>query len=584
MKKGSKKKGSKKKTGKLTQPAKQEPTEEQILQRIGQLQATLEQLLTTDQLYAIYSIVTKNAQNGEAVGNIMVEWAQLARQFASKPRKKAPVKKSGWRPEDRWVFTDEAIVKSDFNFEWQKGEQLGQPGQYGIAYSCTNRNSGKECAVKEIDKTRFFKGMDSRHRKQYFSQFRMEIDIMQELEHDNLIKLFDVYETQDKICLVMEKCSGGELFERIQQKGTYSENDAAAVLRDLARGIEALHEKKIAHCDLKPENCLFVCEDDDSPLVLIDFGMSKYSQGGDITGIRGSTYYIAPEIITDQTYTYHCDMWSFGVITFVMLFGYPPFHSRNDDDDEIFEKIKEGFINETQEDYGNWFPESIPVSEAAKNFIAHCLESDVAKRYTATEALSDPWLTGEAASSEPLLSTVLDGLKDFSNGCRLRQAVLGEMTDLLTPQELGQLKKTFESIDEDGNGKVTKSELRHALEKQQQKGKGIEVKNIEALLTYADADGDGELDYTELLATVINRKMYLKEERIWEAFCRFDVDGDGQITIDELKTIFKNEDPKYVKQMIADVDTDGSGSLDYDEFLAMWKKQQDAKKDRLLSR
>eukprot|EP00463_Aulacantha_scolymantha_P005908 TRINITY_DN7350_c0_g1_i1.p1 TRINITY_DN7350_c0_g1~~TRINITY_DN7350_c0_g1_i1.p1 ORF type:complete len:146 (+),score=22.92 TRINITY_DN7350_c0_g1_i1:481-918(+) len=133
---------------------------------------------------------------------------------------------------------------------------------------------------------------------------------MKQIKHKNLIQLFDVFEDISKLYLVMEKCSGGELFDRIQAKKKYSEKDATVVLRDLAEGIEAMHKQHIAHCDLKPDNCLFVDPRDVAPLKIIDFGMSKYSPNKNVTGFRGTPYYVAPEIITSDRYTYHCDMWS----------------------------------------------------------------------------------------------------------------------------------------------------------------------------------------------------------------------------------------------------------------------------------
>lgn len=522
----------------------------------------MKKLLNQQEVEMFQKIINRNAEQAEEIGKMLTELSQLSKIVVE------------MRRPDRWIFTKVGVVKDNFEAEYTKGLQLGQPGQYGVAHEATHKVTKQECAVKIIDKSRFFKGMAVKTRTLYFGQFKQEIEIMKQCEHDNLIKLYDVFENKLKLFLVMEKCTGGELFVRIQNKGTYCEKDAAAVLQHLGRGIEALHKKKIAHCDLKPENCLFLNERDDSPLKLIDFGMSKYSTSTDITGVRGSTYYIAPEIITNKSYTYHCDMWSFGIITFVMLFGFPPFYSRDDDDNAIFEKIKSGFKPHTLKGYGNWFPRSSKVTQAAKDFIAACLQSDITKRYTATEALMDPWLTGQAASSEPLLDQVMAGLTQFTRGCKLRALVLNQMTDLLSKAELTKLEQTFKSIDIDGNGLITKDELKMALEKQEEAGGGLEVKKMESLLEYADVDGDGQLSYQELIATIVQRKMCLKEERIWEAFCRLDLNGDGHISMDELKQVFQGEDTAHLKELISDVDKNNDGVVDYDEFLAMWKEKE----------
>lgn len=560
------KKTSKKKTKKNSK--------ENVINERKKLLKQLAGIIPQEDVRAIRSIVNSNLKVANEIGEIIIGLSKL-------PEEDTP------RRPDRWVFTDESDnIKENFEVDYKLGEQLGEPGQYGVAFECTHKRTGDEYAVKIIDKSRmFFKGMSVDDRIGYFQQFKQEIGIMQNIQHDNLIRLHDVYENPARVYLVMEKCTGGELFVRIQMKNTYSEQDAAAVLTHLARGIEALHAKKIAHCDLKPENCLFLTEDEDAPLKIIDFGMSKYSSGTDITGIRGSTYYIAPEIITNSTYAYHCDMWSFGIIAFVMLFGFPPFFSREDDDNDVFELIKDGFEPVTKEGYGKWFPENSQVTDGAKAFIASCLQSDVAARCTATEALNDPWLTGKTASNEPLLDDVVKGLAQFTNKCKFRQVVLASMTDLLSSHELAMLKETFESIDSDGNGVITKDELVEAIKTQNNNDDGnggINAQLVSKLMEFADVDGDGQLSWKEMISVVVQRKMSNKEERIWEAFCRFDLNGDGLISREELQEIFSGEEA--IDELIDSVDQNKDGCVDYDEFLAMWRVKEEKDLDSIMNK
>lgn len=574
-KKTSKGKGKKSSKGKKDSKKDSKASNKaQVIAKRKALLKTLASIVPQEDARAIRSLVNSNLKVANEIGEIIIGLSKL-------PEEDVP------RRPDRWVFTDDSDnIKENFEADYIKGEQLGEPGQYGVAFECRHKRTGDEFAVKIIDKSRmFFKGMSVDDRIGYFQQFKQEIGIMQNISHDNLIRLYDVYEDPARVYLVMEKCTGGELFVRIQQKNTYSEKDAAAVLAHLARGIEALHKQKIAHCDLKPENCLFLNDDEDSPLKIIDFGMSKYSSGTDITGIRGSTYYIAPEIITESTYAYHCDMWSFGIIAFVMLFGFPPFFSREDDDDDVFELIKDGFEPVTKEGYGKWFPEQSTVSDAAKAFIASCLKTDVAARCTASEALNNPWLTGKDASSEPLLDDVVKGLAQFTNKCKFRQVVLGTMTDLLSEQELAMLKQTFESIDTDGNGVITKDELMEAMKQHDSENKeegGMSTQIVAKLMEFADVDGDGQLSYKELISVVVQRKMSNKEERIWEAFCRFDLNGDGLISREELQQIFSGED--NVDELIESVDQNKDGCVDYDEFLAMWRVKEEEDLNNIMNK
>jgi len=304
-------------------------------------------------------------------------------------------------------------------------------------------------------------------------------------------------------------------------------------------------------------------------------------------GFRGTPYYVAPEIISStvsqKTYTFHCDMWSFGVITFVMLFGFPPFFSRENDDNQIFKKIQDGFNPVTKKGYGPWFPKNRQVSQAAKDFIANCLKIDIVKRFTATEALADPWLTGKTASKEPLLDNVMTALTEFTANCKFKAAVLMTMTDVLTEQEMAQLKKTFESIDKNGDGTITAQELKESVESQlgpqMTQEKKTELGALQKLIENADVDGDGMLSYEELLATAINRKMKLKEERMWKAFCRFDENGDGKISVEELQSALSkqhSEGDLDIAEIFNRVDENGDGFVDFNEFMGMWRqKEQD---------
>jgi len=502
------------------------------------------------------------------------------------------------RPAHRWIFSDGVDgmedVKDHLDNEYEVGNQLGQPGQFGVAFQCKRISDGASYAVKRIEKARFIDtkvGCSDVDRATYYAQFRDEIAIMREMDHPNIVKLIDVFEDPDCLYLVMEKCDGGELFDRIKKKKRYSEKDAAAVLFEFAKGIQALHQKDIAHCDLKPDNILFLTDDDDAPLKIIDFGMSKHSPAGEnhITGFRGTPYYVAPEIVEKQTYTYHCDMWSFGVISFVMLFGFPPFHSRTGEDDDIYELIKQGFQAETKPGYGPWFPAKQEISESAKDLITRCLETDPVKRYSATEALEHPWVTGQSASEVPLVGLVLKNLHEFTAGCQLKAAVLDVMTDLLTDAEVANLQKTFKSIDKDGDGQITAEELRKAVETQiDSEHKGEDMKNFEEIIQMADLDGDGKLSYKELLATSVQRKMKLKEERMFAAFEKFDKDKNGFITAEELielmaeggKTISADE----ATSIIAEVDTNGDGEISEEEFMAMWTRKDAAYMNNLMGK
>jgi len=286
--------------------------------------------------------------------------------------------------------------------------------------------------------------------------------------------------------------------------------------------------------------------------------------------ICGTPYYVAPEVI-DGKYSEHCDLWSLGVVMFVMLFGYPPFYAEQDD--AIFALVKKGFSHDTKDGFGAHFPKSIPVSDSAKDLMFKLLNLDTARRITAAEALEHPWLIGTTASATPLVATVINNLATFSAGCKFKQAVLTMMTDSLTAEELQQLKKTFAAIDENGDGSITLAELRKAFAKNASEMKGITEGDLEKLMKMGDVDGDGKLSYNELLQASVNKKLAAKEERLWEAFCKLDINKDGKVTADELSKLLGGDVSK-AKEMIKEVDVDGDGIVSFDEFVEVWYRQE----------
>lgn len=465
-----------------------------------------------------------------------------------------------------WVLSQPT---DDINKHYIIGKQLGQPGQFGQAHLVEHRVTGAIRAVKTISKSKFSRSTD---RKIHFQELRNEIEIMKTMRHNNIIQLFDVFESRNELHIVMEICSGGELFDRIkaQPDGAYNEQDAAIVLRQICKGLAYLHEHKIAHCDLKPDNFLFIGPAQDAALKIIDFGMSKFVKRRKyFKSLRGTPYYIAPEVIKGR-YSEHADMWSFGVVMFVMLFGYPPFHADNDND--IFRLVLGGFDPVVKKGFKAHFPSDISCSASARDLMSKLLTQDTAKRLTALEALEHPWLTGAEASNVPMVAAVLNNLKSFSNNYKFKQGVVQLFSKTLSKEELEQMKKTFASIDENGDGQITVAELAKAVEKA---GSSARTEELTQLLKMADVDGDGTLSYDELVMSCVQRQIGAKEERLWNAFCQIDLDHDGIITAEELKTIL-GEDLQSAKKMIEEIDADKNGKIDFEEFILMWSKKEGA--------
>jgi calcium-dependent protein kinase len=279
---------------------------------------------------------------------------------------------------------------------------------------------------------------------------------------------------------------------------------------------------------------------------------------------------MAPEVLQGR-YTFHCDMWSFGVVMFIMLFGFPPFHGASDL--IIHNKIAKGFHAQVKKGYGPYFPASIKVSDKARDLLGKLLHSDPAIRLTANEALSHPWF--HSADKNPLAEAVLGGIQTFTANCQFKQAVLGALSTSLTADELRDLKDSFKKMDLNGDGVVTVDELKQALQREEEQGEESKIaQSMVKLMEMADVDGDGALSYEELVMASVQQRLLAKEERLYNTFCQLDQDRNGTVTAEEIEQVLGEQDD--VKQMIAEIDKDGDGQISYAEFVAMFTAKESA--------
>ncbi|GIL62570.1 hypothetical protein Vafri_16770 [Volvox africanus] len=306
----------------------------------------------------------------------------------------------------------------DFLERYEVGETVGVGG-FAVVKKGRDKKTGDPVAIKVVDKSRYAAGDNSLER---------EIQVLLKVDHPNCIKLYDVYITPRKVYLVTELVTGGELLDRVTEKGNYTEKDASALIRQILSGVAYLHKQGIVHRDLKLENMVMLNERDDSPVKIADFGLSKFfSPETVLSTMCGSPQYVAPEVLGVgdglKEYSPAVDMWSVGVILFILLSGYSPFD--DDNDAVLFEKIKKGNYDADDPIWENISPE-------AKDVVAKLLTVDSAKRLTADQALAHPWVQGQTpttadeATSKQLQST-MDKMRNMAvKRDSLRKSFIGD--------------------------------------------------------------------------------------------------------------------------------------------------------------
>jgi len=274
-------------------------------------------------------------------------------------------------------------------------EELGRGG-FSVVNRCVNKVSGEAFAVKIIAKNQ---SVDE------ISLLNREIEIMTNLKHDHIIQLFDVFDEYDNIYLILELVTGGELFDQIIDKGSYSEQDAANIIKQLLEAVSFMHSHGIAHRDLKPENILVTGKNNEI-IKVSDFGLSKNFGKEKLKTACGTPDYVAPEVLRGGAYDNTVDVWSIGVICYILLCGFPPFFGSNDQ--QIFEKIM-------KVDYDFPSPDWDEISDDAKEFIGAILVFDFKQRPTAEQCLEAPWITGNAPTTQISNSNRFkDGLTQYS--------------------------------------------------------------------------------------------------------------------------------------------------------------------------
>ncbi|KAH9736557.1 calcium-dependent protein kinase 13 [Citrus sinensis] len=446
------------------------------------------------------------------------------------------------------------VPKENIEDRYLVDRELGR-GEFGVTYLCIDRDTRELLACKSISKRKLRTAVD-------IDDVRREVAIMKHLpKNSSIVSLKEACEDDNAVHLVMELCEGGELFDRIVARGHYTERAAAALC----------HKHGVIHRDLKPENFLFANKKENSPLKAIDFGLSIFFKPGErFSEIVGSPYYMAPEVLK-RNYGPEIDIWSAGVILYILLCGVPPFWAESEQG--VAQAILRGLIDFKRDPWPN-------VSESAKSLVRQMLEPDPKLRLTAKQVLEHPWLqNAKKAPNVPLGDVVRSRLKQFSMMNRFKRKALRVIAEFLSVEEVEDIKEMFKKIDSDNDGVVSTDELKAGL---RNFGSQLAESEVQMLIEAVDTNGKGTLDYGEFLAVLLHLRRMANDEHLHKAFSYFDKDGNGYIEPNELRDALMEDGADdctdVANDIFQEVDTDKDGLISYDEFVAMMKTGTDWRK------
>ena len=468
--------------------------------------------------------------------------------------------------------TNELLVaqsKSNPDADYKKLNFLGE-GSFASVYRVQNRYTDAICAMKIINKNYSCSVSDEK-------EILNEINILRTMDHPGILKIFEFYSNQQSYSIVTELCPGGELFQQIIDKGPFTEKYSAYVMYQIFSAVNYCHKMHIVHRDLKPENILIVNKDKDGfPTIKIcDFGTSKIFEKGAVQRkLVGSSYYIAPEVLKKH-YNEKCDIWSCGVILYILLSARPPFGGQ--DDNDIMERVATGV-------YDLESPPFDKVSASALDLIRKLLTMDVNERITAEQALNHPWFK-ENKSQEyynkikdnDTMKELIENLKKYKRTSIIQETALAYLVHHF-PQVKDVINscKLFNQMDKSGDGKITKAELLKGLS-ERYKSKTLE-QDVEEIYKNLDMDNNGYIGYEEFVRAAVSNEYFVKDNVLRFAFRYFDKDDSGEITFDEIENLFTQSIPdktkvhETLKNIIQEVDKNNDDKITFEEFSIVMKK------------
>jgi len=406
--------------------------------------------------------------------------------------------------------------------------------------------------------------------KQEMADVQREIAVMKGLDHPNICKLLATFEEGRNMFFVMELCEGGEVFDRIIETGSITEKTVAVIIHQVCSALCHAHGLGIAHRDIKPENVVFCTKDrNDLSIKLIDWGLACATAEG-MTKAVGSMTYAAPEVISSQdrkSYTEKCDIWSTGVMTYVMLCGKPPFWGTRE---QHYKAAK-------NERYPMNDPPWDKMNPDAKDFVKKLLRAKPASRLDIKDCVAHKWLQDGQKSTGANDEVNLSVFKNLDNFCAqstFKRMCVTAVARQLDHKHLKDIHQVFRDMDSDGNGVLSSEEIARGLTKLS--GSAVDAEKMKQIFKRMDVDGSNSIDYTEFCAAGLDQKTTSQDDVIWAAFKTFDLDNSGYITIENLQKVLNSADTKDVwsadvckevgAEIVAKFDKDGDGRISFEDW------------------
>jgi len=460
---------------------------------------------------------------------------------------------------------EEKVSRASFEYL-----QIIGKGGFGKVWKVYSRKFKSNYAMKEMSKSKI---IDKKSEK----SVKAERDLLAIMNHPFIINMHFAFQDKDNLYIIMDYLTGGDLRYHICKHRKFSETQSKFFIACILLSLEYIHANNIIHRDLKPENILIVKRQKNGyhPIKIIDFGTAKVFQKEKAEHVLiGSAYYIAPEVLS-RNYTELCDLWSCGVIMYILLTGRPPFNGSNEE--EIMKKIKEGNYDLKKYPWG-------VISEEAKDLLKGLLQVNTKKRLTAKQALEHKWFKIEKTKSNLTvynvkhrqLNKLIDNLMKYRSDNILRCAVIALLVhNSIQLNQAHDAVKLFNQIDKNGDGKISKDELFNGLQPYKKEISDDELKKqVDIIFNNIDSDHNGYLEYEEFVRAAIDKDHFLSVNFLQFAFNYFDKDHDGEITLEEVKNKFflsdKNRNnakaQEQLQQSFNEIDINGDGKLSFEEF------------------